>query len=201
MIRYSKLIAVFCAIFFLLFSCEKYKKLSPTQQEKLIQIGESSAMSLMKDLKKHLLEALAEDDLVGGFEFCAAQAIALTENVQDSLPSGITVKRTSAKHRNPQNAPDGLEKEALDYFAKEYSKTGKLPQYHIQQSSPTTWHYYKPMKIGKLCLKCHGKANLIDDRVLLSLKENYPDDNATGYKLEDFRGLVRVSIPTKFFSE
>jgi hypothetical protein len=201
MIRYSKLFAVFCAIFFLLFSCEKSNKLSPTQQEKLIQIGESSAMALMKDLKKHLLEALAEDDLVGGFEFCAAQAIALTENVQDSLPAGITVKRTSTKHRNPQNAPDGLETEALEYFAKEYSKTEKLPQYHIQQSSPTTWHYYKPMKIGKLCLKCHGTPNLIEDSVLLSLKENYPDDIATGYKLNEFRGVVRVGIPVKLLSE
>jgi hypothetical protein len=201
MIRCLKLFVIFCTVFFFLFNCERAEKLAPTQQEKLIQIGESSAMALMKDLKKHLLETLAEDDLVSGFEYCAAQAIALTENVQDSLPPGITVKRTSTKHRNPQNAPDELEKEVLDYFTNEYSKTGNLPRYYIQQSTSDEWRYYKPMAIGKLCLKCHGTMDLMEENVVLSLKENYPDDKATGYKLNEFRGVVRVSIPVKLLSE
>ena len=201
MVRYLKLFFVLSAIFFLLYSCEKSEKLSLAQQVKLKKIGESSALALMKDLKKHLMEALAEDDVVSSFEFCAAQAIALTENVQDSLSAGIELKRTSLKFRNSQNAPDGLEKEALKYFETEYLKTGRLPDYLVQQAHPTGWRYYKPMKISKLCLKCHGEPDSIEKGVLQSLKENYPDDSATGYKIDDFRGVVRINISIKLLSE
>ena len=192
---YWKIFIVLSAFFILISNCRKSEELSLVQTEKLIKIGESSVNVLMKNLKKHLLEALEVNDLVSAFEFCAVQALILTDDVRADLPEGVELKRTSSKYRNPKNAPDELEQKALLYFEKEYSETGKLPANFIQRAAPDEWRYYKPMKINKLCLKCHGLQAQLETNVLSSLEENYPDDKATGYKVDEFRGVVRATIP------
>jgi hypothetical protein len=167
-------------------------------KKKIIKIGEEASAKLMKTLKGHLTEALAENDLVTAFEVCATIAYSLTEEIQDSLPQGIKLKRTSFKYRNPKNKPDPEEEKILRYFEKELAKKGSLPNYYIQDvKAQGEFRYYKPMTAGKLCLKCHGEIELLDREVVLSLRENYPDDRAIGYVLGDFRGVVCVAVPAE----
>ena len=35
----------------------------------------------------------------------------------------------------------------------------------------------------------------MDPKVVEKLRQLYPEDKATGYKLGDFRGVIRVTIP------
>jgi hypothetical protein len=156
----------------------------------------------MKTLKAHLMEALTENDLVTAFEVCATVAYSLTEEIQDSLPRGVTVKRTSFKYRNPRNKPDTEEEKILRYFEKELVKKESPPKYYIQHvKEQDEFRYYKPMTVGKLCLKCHGEIELLDKDVVLTLRENYPDDKAIGYVMGDFRGAIRVAIPAEILKE
>ena len=47
------------------------------------------------------------------------------------------------------------------------------------------------------CLKCHGvTGNDIDQATTEKLKKFYPNDLATGYQLDDFRGLWKFEIET-----
>jgi len=171
------------------------------QKAEIVEMGKSSAAVLMKDLKAHLMEALENNDILEAFEACAAIAQPLTADVAEKLPQGVNIKRTTFKYRNPQNAPDEMEEAALQHFEKRLDKDGELPANYIQAvEGRGEYRYYEPLKVGELCLRCHGDAEAFDPAVRESLAENYPDDKATGYKLGDFRGLIRVSIPASAVS-
>jgi hypothetical protein len=194
---------VFCCFLLFHFACGSGgEELSTRQKAEIVEMGKSSAAVLMKDLKAHLMEALENNDIVEGFEACAAIAQPLTADVEEKLPQGVKIKRTSFKFRNPLNAPDEGEKEALQYFEKRFEEEGELPSNYIQAIEGNgEYRYYEPLTVAELCLRCHGDAEAFDPQVRESLAENYPDDKATGYKLGDFRGLTRVSIPASAVSE
>lgn len=204
MIKITKIsmLVLVSSCFFSLFFIQTENSLPTNVEKQIIRIGEDASAKLMKSLKTHLIEALNENDLVTAFEVCATVAYSLTEEIQDSLPQGITVKRTSFKHRNPRNKADPEEKKILRNFEKELAKKGSLSNYYIQYvKAQDEFRYYKPMTVGKLCLKCHGEIELLDKDVVLSLRENYPDDKAIGYVLGDFRGAIRVAIPAEILKE
>jgi cytochrome c553 len=56
--------------------------------------------------------------------------------------------------------------------------------------------YYKPIRIVMpACLKCHGVPGTdIDSVTIQKLQSLYPADLATGYRLNDFRGLWKVEF-------
>ncbi len=166
------------------------------EEQQVIEIGESSAMTLIKDIKGNLQNAMEEGGAVHAVEFCNEQALPLTDQVQENLARGLEIKRSSLKYRNPANAPDALEEEALRYFEQMLKENGQLPQYYSQEIAETGEHrYYKPLQAGDLCLTCHGQE--IDPAIQEVLAKHYPDDQAVGYQEGDFRGLVRVSIPAE----
>lgn len=132
------------------------------------------------------------------FEFCSLNAQQLTADVQKKLGKGFLVKRTSFQYRNPKNAPDPNEQKALTYFQNQLQQTGKLPPYYLQkikQNGTTLWRYYKPLKIGGACLNCHGEITQMNPQILTLLRQKYPRDKATGYKIGDFRGVIRIQFP------
>ena len=98
------------------------------------------------------------------------------------------------KLRNSKNAPDKLEKEALKYFEDQIKATGKIPMKYIQtfqRKGKTIYRLYKPLKIEKACLKCHGEPDQIKPSVAEFLSAHYPNDIARHYKEGDFRGVIR----------
>jgi hypothetical protein len=197
MAQLTVLLLVVCCCLFLSF-IQTEKSLPTNVENKIIKIGDAAASELMKTLKAHLTEALEENDLATAFEVCATVAYSLTEEIQDGLPQGVTVKRTSFKYRNPNNKPDPDEEKILLYFEKELAKKRSPSGYYIQYvKAQDEFRYYKPMIVGELCLKCHGEIELLDKDVVLSLREYYPDDKAIGYLPGDFRGAIRVSIPAE----
>jgi len=54
---------------------------------------------------------------------------------------------------------------------------------------------YAPMRVGEVCVRCHGDPDDLAPGVADLLAEEYPEDRATGYAMGDFRGVIRVSIP------
>lgn len=190
-------------LIFLNINCSKKgHELTLTQEQQIKEIGEASAMALMKNLKQHLMEALNSGDTAEAVEFCSAQAIPLTEQAQATLQPGVQIKRTSFKVRNPQNAPDQYEQEVLKQFELLIEQGKSLTQFYIQKiPEKTEYRYYKPMTVSKICLKCHGDPEDMEAVVKKVLIENYPGDNAIGYKIDDFRGLIRVSIPAELIEK
>ncbi len=200
--RYTFLLVISLFLLSIIFVCsDQPKPLTTEQENKIREIGESSALALMKNLKKHLVEALNQGGAIEAIEVCAVQAIPITEEVQDLLKKPIQLKRTSFKFRNPANAPDSLEALALQYFETELKENNTLPEYYIQPLyEKNEYRYYKPMKVDQPCLNCHASPDKMDAKITQILQDNYPDDKAVDYENGDFRGLVRVSIKSELIN-
>jgi len=196
--RIASILIMLTLLIFISNCSSDHQKLTAEQEQQIKRIGEASAMALMKNLKSHLTEAMEAGEPVESLEICATKAISLTEEIQTTLQPGMTIKRTSFKFRNPANAPDSLEETALDYF-ETVKQTGEaLPEFYIQTIEDNNeYRYYKPMKMAALCLNCHGKTDQLDLAFRTSLKTNYPEDLAVDYQVDDFRGVIRVSIPAE----
>ncbi len=159
---------------------------------RIVAIGDSAAVALTTSLMGQVRAEIERAGPAAAVSFCSQQALPLTAGVEDDLEPGIELKRTSDRIRNPANAPDAREREALAQFAG--AAMGDMPPWFIQQTDDG-WRYYKPIVMAQLCTTCHGPAEEIDPEVQRVLAERYPNDQATGYSAGDFRGLVRVSIP------
>jgi hypothetical protein len=112
------------------------------------------------------------------------------------MEGGLTLKRTSFRYRNPGNAPDEAEEAALLHFERSFQASGEPISHMTQRVSETEYRYYEPLFVGEPCLQCHGAPERLTPEVRAILEERYPGDLATGYAAGDFRGLIRVSIPS-----
>jgi hypothetical protein len=165
-------------------------------QAEVVAVGDSAAMALSRALMSRVQAALQEGGAAHAIEFCSERALPITAAVQDSLAGDLALKRTSTRIRNPANAPDSLEREALAYFHSELDAGRPLPAYHLQRTNDG-WRYYKPIVVAEFCTRCHGPRETLEPAVRQVLAQRYPNDQATGYKPGDFRGVIRVSIPAR----
>jgi hypothetical protein len=121
--------------------------------------------------------------------------------VEAGLEGGLALKRTSFRYRNPANAPDKAEEEALLFFESAVRESGSAPSHFVQRLSEEELRYYQPLFVGEFCLQCHGDPEGLSPDVQRVLQERYPEDLATGYEAGDFRGVVRVSVPVSALAE
>jgi hypothetical protein len=168
-------------------------EVSPEIEVAVFELGSSASQALMGTLVTQLTAAMQEGGAVHAVDFCSTSAIQLTAGV--ALEQGLDVKRTSMKYRNPANAPDEDETEALRHFESALADSRELPGSWVQKASREEYRFYRPLVVAPPCLGCHGSAADIDPAVQAILDERYPDDLATGYAVGDFRGVIRVSVP------
>ena len=168
-------------------------EVSPEIQAAVFELGSSASQALMGTLVTQLTGAMQEGGAVHAVDFCSTSAIELTAGVAQE--QGLDVKRTSMRYRNPANAPDEDETEALRYYESALAETGVLPGPLVQKAGRDEYRFYRPLIVAAPCLGCHGSTGEIDPTVQAILDERYPDDLATGYAVGDFRGVIRVSVP------
>jgi hypothetical protein len=190
-----RFIIVILALAAMLFSCEKSASLSEAETQFVREKGQQYAQILMAQLKDTLQTAIREKGLAGAVEVCNLKALPLTRAVESE---GIALKRVSTRLRNPLNAPDQHESEALAYFEETYGKTGMLPDSYVQvvtEGEQRYALYYQPLKVQGLCLSCHGATESMPDDLKDKLRKLYPNDQAVNYSDGSFRGAIRVKIP------
>ena len=160
--------------------------------QNVIDTGDKVSQSLIKQLGSKLKHELQTNGLLPAAIFCNENAYILTEEVNLHQIEGVSVKRISLKERNPANIPTVDEKEVLESMQK-LLKEKKLPKYLVKKTE-ASYKYYKPLVIKKeVCLKCHG--DISKNKELTSfMQEHYPQDKATGYKMNDLRGAILVEI-------
>ncbi|MCZ7615455.1 MAG: DUF3365 domain-containing protein [Ignavibacteriaceae bacterium] len=100
------------------------------------------------------------------------------------------------KNRNVNNAPDDFEKRVLNKFTlmqlnnelyddSEYAEI-------VEEGEFKYLRYLKPILVQAECLNCHGSENDISPEVEQLINQEYPNDNAVGYKIGDLRGAVSL---------
>jgi len=193
--------AIVLALPFLLFSlflaaCEdRVPEVTPEEGDEVARIAGPVAGELLRTLVGRLTTAMEEGGPAHAVDFCSTEAIPLTQSVQSGFEEGTTLKRTSFRYRNPENAPDEAEAQALLYFEGVIEAGEAPPSSYVQRASKGEFRYYQPLFVNEFCLQCHGAGEAMTPEVRAALAEAYPEDLAMGYEAGDFRGVVRVSLP------
>lgn len=153
---------------------------------------EADAQKLAADLRlglvKNLSQKIEQEGVVNAVAFCHENVKALAQSAAGERRQKFDFGRTSHKLRNQSNHPQVW----AESYLKEFQ--GKLKS-EIKQSSFLIEHdgkriYLEPLFVEAKCLLCHGDkiGQLVSDKI----KSLYPEDQARGFKLGEFRGFIWV---------
>ncbi len=133
------------------------------------------------------------------------EAVSLMHLKSYELPKAVAgkpvvtaVKRTSLMLRDPKNAPDNADAEALDKIHKQLMDNQTPDKVLVQKiehpGKPVEWRVYRPIGTLPSCLACHGDPKTFKPGVKAALDLLYPEDKATDYSSREWRGVLRVSL-------
>lgn len=165
---------------------------SETERQQVQETGLAASDALMKSLGGQLKGALESGGPVQAITVCQQAALPLTAAAGQSF-EGVSIRRTTLKPRNPANVPDDRDREVLEAMAAAAKESEGPPEPVIEWTEDVA-HFYRPLMIQEVCLKCHGEPDSFSPELTQALDERYPTDQGTGYGLGDFRGVIRVDI-------
>lgn len=173
--------------------CAAPSQAAPPDANQLRAQGLTVIQKFAKALKGELKAGLKRGGPAQAVQVCRVQAPAIAKRVGDQ--SGWQVGRTSGRLRNPVNAPDPWEAKVLADFAaqvRQGASPGKLVFGEVVNGpdGKRTYRLMKGIKMGGMCLICHGPTPSVAVRAQLGLL--YPQDQATGYRPGQLRGAFTL---------
>ena len=152
---------------------------------------EADAAALAKDLKlglvKQLTEKMQTQGAVPALEFCHVNVAALAKTAAGERLSRYEFGRTSHKLRSTKNAPAEWMFPYLDQFKTTSLKSPAQPVVHQFEDGKKA--FLDPLYVGPQCLTCHGS---LSKELNTKVQALYPQDQAVGFKLGEFRGMIWV---------
>jgi hypothetical protein len=152
------------------------------------EISEQAQNTLLSNVSK----AMAQGGTQYAVEFCNLKVSGITDTLNNRY--NCEIYRISAQNRNPENDLETETDQKLwDYFMAGH-RDGTLHDTLIRHDQQMV--YYKPILTAMpACLQCHGPVDQIDPATYSKIRELYSDDKATGYELNELRGLWKISFP------
>ena len=193
----TRLISLFLIVF-LISSCgERGEKQSSQKEESIkqeyLQKGGEIANLTQSELLINVSNAMKKGGPGYAIEFCNLRALSLKDSL--SHLNNCQIRRIAIKYRNPVDKPQTKEeKEQLNQYQLSHQKGESIkPEVYLFNDRI---EYYQPITIAmEACLKCHGDpGNQIAEETLDKIKARYPNDLATGFALNDFRGAWKITF-------
>ncbi|MBI5937804.1 MAG: DUF3365 domain-containing protein [Betaproteobacteria bacterium] len=174
---------------------------TPSPDKKAAYAAEARTASgeLIKRLVGELNDDIAKIGAHGAIGVCKDKAPVIAGEI--AKKHGVGIKRVTFKNRNEKRStPDAWEADALRALEKQLASGGdpaKLEHYDIVTGGDGKpyFRYTKGLVIGGLCMNCHGPKDSLSDAVKAKLATEYPNDQATGYQLHQFRGAISITRP------
>lgn len=159
------------------------------------QITKVAAKTLVSNLK----QAMSEGGIENALRFCNVEAMPITDSLSRNYD--VTIARASHRPRNQSNRADSLEMQTIKKYLSQIDKEQKLEPAIYKAEDAITFH--APIQIPNgLCLSCHGEPGVnIAEADLKTIKELYPEDEATGFEMGELRGIWTIRFPNSYFSE
>lgn len=170
-----------------LFSCRQTKIDTETYTAVQTQ-GDKITKLAQAELLKNVGQAMKSGGTEYAITFCNLRASSIVDSLSNA--HGAVISRISEKNRNPgNNLASKHDKKLWQIF-----EDGGLKDTVVAANN--NFFYYKTIKTAMpTCLKCHGKiGGDIAPSVHEKLQTLYPNDLATGYNLNEFRGLWKVEF-------
>ncbi len=162
-------------------------------EKRVITACEYMIAGFQSELKQELVAALSEGGPAAALRVCAVKAPAIADRYSQ-LP-GIDIRRVSLRQRNPYVFPDRFEDSVLQKFAMARTDEPQTSAALMRDSTVITrFRYMKEIKVGQLCLSCHGAPAGFSEDLKKALAEKYPTDRAVGYGLGDSRGAYSIVV-------
>jgi hypothetical protein len=147
--------------------------------------AQENLLPFKQELKAALVGALAEG-AESSIRICRDEAPAIAASVGEA---GVTMGRTSHRLRNPDNAPEPW----MEPLLAAYIENPEKGEPQAVDLGGGTFGYVEPIYIESFCLSCHGMT--IAPEVEARIQELYPQDQARGFRVDDFRGMFWVKMP------
>ena len=150
------------------------------------EISKLASLSLGKTLKK----AIQEKGAAGAINFCKLKALPILDSLGEAHQ--VILRRATLKARNPVDFATPEEKKILDSW-KELSAEQAENTHHVEKLDDQTILYARPIMVQALCLNCHGQSpQQIAPATMEVIESQYPDDQASGYKIGELRGMWSI---------
>lgn len=150
--------------------------------------AEARGAELLKPFKMNLKAALQDGMKAGPVEAVGACSTAAPSIAAGLSVDGVVMGRSSHKLRNPENTPPQWLSGSLNRFA-EGEQQGPL----VIELEDGRYGYAEPIATQGMCLTCHGEA--LAPEISARISEAYPEDQATGFREGDLRGVFWVEFP------
>jgi hypothetical protein len=161
----------------------------PLSSAQDLQKGGELIKSLGQQLKAKLMHALQTEGPINAVELCSQESQKLAKAISQSN-EGWEIRRISLKARSVHAMPDEWEKTALLQLELQNEKKQADDPLIISQSDAQGFRMLKGIKTEAICLTCHGEN--INGNLASKIKALYPQDQATGYRLNQLRGAFSV---------
>jgi PAS domain S-box-containing protein len=102
--------------------------------------------------------------------------------------NNLYFNNVSDRPRNPKNAADAIEKEAIMYYRGNPTEEERFVPFKSKEGE-SFYHYSAPIWIEEYCLKCHGRQE--DTHVTIRTKY----DTSFDYKVGELRGIMSIKLP------
>jgi hypothetical protein len=110
-----------------------------------------------------------------------------------SLLLGAKIKRVSDQPRNPDNQANDVELAYIKKWKNAHANGVDLPPMITEVDQKKIGYY--PIITNPMCMQCHGTPGKdINLATLAKIKNLYSTDKATGYNLEELRGIFVVEM-------
>ena len=182
-------------LFALISSCglKQEKAGKEVSMNEYLEKGEEIIELSQAELLKNVGKAMGEGGPGNAVDFCSIHALSIKDSL--SAKYGVEIRRITNKYRNPQDQPrTDTEMKVLDGYQSD-AKLGKTLQAEVH-SFNNRIEYYHPIFVSNgACLLCHGTPGEdISGQTQEMIQTHYPDDLATGFALNDFRGVWKITF-------
>jgi hypothetical protein len=171
-------------------------RFSPDREVAALERGQAIAGQAFVLLSSNLMQAISERGITNALAYCSERAYPLTALVADT--NQVRLQRLTHRPRNPTNAVPRGEGEILRQFQLALDR-GERPMPLVRAGTGGNAVFYSPIVLtNPLCLQCHGTVGTdIQPATAALLAALYPNDQATGFKLGDLRGMWRIEMPVR----
>lgn len=184
---------------FLLLSCSPVIALSAGEDTAAReQAARATVGEFAKRLGGELKKSMSSDGPAAAISVCRDVAPQIAGEL--SRRNGWRVTRVTDRPRNPMlGMADAWELNVLEQFKARAAKGEALPKMNfsevVTEGGQRYYRYMQAIAIQPLCLTCHGAAGQLPDTIRNALKNDYPYDQATGYRAGELRGAFSVKQP------
>lgn len=162
---------------------------APAQLQSAARHGDLIIVTLQNALLSELRRALNEGGPDQAMASCHVAAIAVSNRV--ARYEGIAAGRTSARLRNPANAPRPWAAAIVAQYAE--APSTKVDGFVVDLGDRVG--VLRPIREQAVCSPCHGPEDGLSAGVRAQLGDRYPADRAVGFREGDLRGWFWVEVP------